>query len=347
MPSAALLGDPGDDALGVGQADVGYPVGAQHHDVDATRTVGVPRLFVAQRQAGRDIRASAGARPSSAVRRASRCWTCVAQHELDLVVEGDHRDRVVGTQALGQQRERVPDQAQPVAHAHRARPVDDQSEVHRRTLLGLQLARGDGHPHDLGARLVRGPDAGLRADVEVVLGRRRVAVVEGVDPLLDAHRLRGDAVRRDHRLRHPVGPVVHVQRERRLRVGGRVGVAAHALVLERVPRAGHAGPVRRLRRQLDVGAAVPGRGPDRVLTVAIAAGGQGERAHQCDREPGPQSSGHVGCDAASVRVVPRILARDRFVTGSRSPGDRRLVRRAVAAPRPASAAYREGRVPRS
>ena len=197
------------------------------------------------------------------------------QDQLDLVVEAHDRDRVVGPQALGEQLEGVAHQGGPVAHGHAARPVDDQGQVHRRPLLGRHLAGGHGDPHHLAQRAGAGPDARLGAHGEVGLGRRRVAVVEGVDPLLRAHRLRRRAhAIGDEGLRHAVGAVVHVEGERRPRVGGGVDGPADALVLEGV-------------------AVRAARGRGRLLDVA-ALGRPGPRPHQgCRRHLPRRRSGRA------------------------------------------------------
>ena len=184
------LRDAGGDALGAGHADVGHAVGAEHHDVDAAGTVRRPGLLVAQRQTVGQVGAAARVevvdRGQDALVLGDRGRR---EQQLDLVVEADHRDGVVGAQRPGQQRQGVLHQPHAVALAHAARAVHDQGQVDRRPLLGCDLARGDGHPDQLRAVRAR-PDARLGADGEVGLGRRRVAVREGVDPLLGAHRLR-------------------------------------------------------------------------------------------------------------------------------------------------------------
>ena len=244
------LRDAGGDALGAGHADVGHAVGAEHHDVDAAGTVRRPGLLVAQRQTVGQVGAAARV---EVVDRGQHALVLGdrgrREEQLDLVVEADHRDGVVGAQRPGQQRQGVLHQADAVALAHAARAVHDQGQVDRRPLRGGDLARGDGHPDRLRAVGV-GPDARLGADGEVGLGRRRVAVREGVDPLLRAHRLRRRAgALGDVRLRDPVGAVVDVEGERRQRVARGVDVAADPLVLERVARARSAGRAGRAGRR--------------------------------------------------------------------------------------------------
>ena len=232
-PASAMLGG---DALGAGHADVGHAVGAEHDDVDAAGTVRRPGLLVAQRQAVGQV--GAAARVEVVDR---------GQHALVLGDRGRRRAaarpgrRTPTTETVSSGRSdpassaresftrpmRLPSPMLPERSTTRVRLTDGRSSA--ATSRAVTATRTSWRAVGLG------PDARLGADGEVGLGRRRVAVREGVDPLLRAHRLRRRAgALGDVRLRDPVRAVVDVEGERRQRVARGVDVAADALVDEGV-----------------------------------------------------------------------------------------------------------------
>ena len=159
-----------------------------------------------------------------------------------------------------------------LADVHRSRRVDDEREVGRRAVGVGQVGRADADPHEPGAVVgVRGV-AGLDDDAEPAVGRCRVAVVEGVDPLLDADRRRvGERALVEERLADGPRAGVDVEAERRLGVvggGHERGVAARRRT--RCPRTVRAPAAARRRGHRDAARSWPCRRPCRRWASAPA-----------------------------------------------------------------------------
>ena len=109
------------------------------------------------------------------------------QHPSTAAVD-DQRHPVVGAQASQQQVERPLHQHQAPARRHRARDVDHEDQVHRRSFGGLYRPSTQVEAQQMVAPVLteRRPRS-LGVDREVTLRWRALAVVEGVDVFLDPH----------------------------------------------------------------------------------------------------------------------------------------------------------------
>ena len=136
--------------------------------------------------------------------------------------------------SVGEHAERGLDEPEPLLHVHAPGAVDDERDVRPRPVVLVDLLRGDRDPDPLPLLVAARVEPALDPDPERAVLGRLVAVVERVDPLLGPHGLgrRPDAVG-EQRLRDRERAGVHVERERRLRVGPGVDGAAHAVVDER------------------------------------------------------------------------------------------------------------------
>ncbi len=206
------------------------------------------------------------------------------QDDPGVVTERDHRDRVALAEAVDQLAQRILDQLEPVAGAHRARGVDHEGQ--RGVGAGLlgRLACLDPDPEqDVALVGERGRGAIDRDREGLVLGGR-IALVEGVDPFLDtdAGRVRDVAVG-DVPLGDGVRRGVDIHREGREMVLGRIdrGVLAGIDI-------GDAAIGRRLRLRRRSRPAV-------VLLVwgLDAASARRSSAATCCRDEGDRGQGQV------------------------------------------------------
>ena len=231
-PSSAICSviEPGPVA-----ADVGHPVGAEHHEVDRVLVERLAGLLVAEPQPGLEVGAAARLQRLDGVHDlVGLAHRRRLEDRRRLVLERHHGDHVVTVQPVGQQRQRRLHQPEPLADVHAAGPVDDQGHVDPRALGLVDLAGGHADPHDLGAVVEARREARLGGDAEVVVGRCGVGVLHGVDPLLDADRLgRRRVALGQQRPADAERPGVDVQREGRERVGEGVDEPAGPGVHER------------------------------------------------------------------------------------------------------------------
>ena len=238
-PGRGVVADLAEDPGRVGQSDVGDAVRGKDDPVDpAVAEVGLAGKAVAEPETRLEVGRAAGlervdgGQDGLLVGRARR-W----QDDAGVVTERDDRDRVALAEAVDQLPQRILDQLEAVAGAHRARGVDHEGQRGVRAGLLGRLARLDPDPEqDVALVGERGRGAIDRDREGRVLGSR-IALVEGVDPLLDADagRVRdvavgdvplGDRVRRGVDVHREGGQVVLAGIDRRVLARVDVGDAA-------------------------------------------------------------------------------------------------------------------------
>ncbi len=221
-----------DERFVVDDADVEVAVGREHDAVDAVLDLRIVRELVRALDAFGAIGRAAG---FEAIDRFADLLLLIAgrrlQHDAGAARIHDHRHAVARRQLICEQAERVLQQRQLVRRLHRARHVDQEHEVRGRPLGGGDVESLDADLHEQRLRIPRRRrHFRSHAERHVAARRRRVAVVEIVDHLLDTHRvLRRQLAGVEEAAHVGVRAGVDVDGERRDRL---IGDEVHRVVVE-------------------------------------------------------------------------------------------------------------------